>query len=129
MLNMKSTHLLVFGLSFGCAELKVDIDADEDGLLGSQEEALNTDPDVADSDGDGHLDGVEYEGGFDPLDPESHPYFGDYPTKPCDPFPEATGYAIGDTSQDFALVDQYGEEVTLSDFCGKTVVLETSAFW
>jgi hypothetical protein len=119
----------LFGLSIGCAELKVDIDADQDGLLNSQEEEMGTDPDLADSDEDGHLDGVEAEGGFDPLDPDSHPYFGAYPTKPCDPTPDATGYAIGDTSQDFALVDQHGEEVTLSDFCGKTIVLETSAFW
>ena len=113
----------------GCAEIKADIDSDVDGLLNSQEEALGTDPNNPDSDEDGHKDGTEYQAGFDPLDSESHPYKGDYPTKPCDPQPESTGYAVGDISPDFELVDQHGEMVSLSDFCGKTVVLETSAFW
>lgn len=128
MASIIHTTVLPF-LLIGCAELKADIDSDVDGLLNSQEEALGTDPDNPDSDEDGHLDGAEYDGGFDPLDVESHPYMGGYPTKPCDPQPDATGYAIGDTSHDFSLVDQYGEDVTLSDFCGKTVILETSAFW
>ena len=46
-----------------------------------------------------------------------------------DTTPSATGYAVGQTVPDFSLVDQYGEEVTLSDFCGSVVLLETSAFW
>ena len=113
----------------GCADIKADIDSDIDGLLNSQEDTLGTDPNNDDSDGDGHTDGAEYQAGFDPLDPESHPYFGDYPTKPCDPQPASTGYAVGDISPDFELVDQHGEMVSLSDFCDKTVVIETSAFW
>ena len=48
---------------------------------------------------------------------------------PCDATPSATGYAVGQTVPDFALVDQYGEEVRLSDFCGSVVLLDTSAFW
>ena len=113
----------------GCAELKVDIDSDVDGLLNSQEEALGTDPDNPDSDEDGHLDGTEVDGGFDPLSDESHPYMGGYLTRPCEEEPESTGYAVGDISHDFSLVDQYGEDVTLSDFCGNTIILEASAFW
>ena len=113
----------------GCAELKADIDSDVDGLLNSQEEELGTDPENPDSDGDGHLDGAEADGGFDPLNVESHPYMGGYLTRPCDSEPEPTGYAVGDISHDFSLVDQYGEDVTLSDFCGNTIILEASAFW
>jgi len=120
---------IILLFSVGCAEIKADIDADGDGLLNSQEEELGTDPNNPDSDGDNHLDGVESEGGFDPLDKESHPYFGGYATKPCEEEPEPTGYAVGDISQNFELVDQYGEMVSLDDFCGNTVVLETSAFW
>ena len=111
-----------------CAELKADIDADEDGLLNSEEEAANTDPNNPDSDEDGHLDGAEVAGDFDPNDPDSHPYKGDYPTDKCDPTPTGTGYAIGNVSHDWSLVDQHGEAVTLSDFCNKTIILETSAF-
>ena len=112
-----------------CAELKADIDADEDGLLNSEEEAAQTDPNNPDSDGDGHLDGAEVAGDFDPNDPDNHPYKGDYPTDKCEPTPDGTGYAVGDISPDWSLVDQHGEPVTLSDFCNKTIILETSAFW
>ena len=112
-----------------CAELKADIDSDTDGLLNSQEEAIGSDPENPDSDGDGYLDGIEHDAGFDPMDAESHPYMGGYDTEFCSPVPTPTGYAVGSISHDFTLVDQYGEDVTLSDFCGKTVMLETSAFW
>ncbi|MDF4202585.1 gliding motility-associated C-terminal domain-containing protein [Maribacter sp. SA7] len=43
-------------------------DCDEDGLTPSQEEAIGTDPNVADTDGDTILDGQEVEDGTDPLD-------------------------------------------------------------
>lgn len=128
---MKSPLLfsIVLIATTACAELKADIDSDADGLLNSQEETLGTDIENPDSDGDGHLDGIEHDAGFDPMDPESHPYMGGYDTALCNPAPTPTGYAVGSISHDFTLVDQYGEDVTLSDFCGKTVMLETSAFW
>jgi len=126
---MRTAILISTLFSVGCAELKVDIDADEDGLLTSEEEELGTDPLEPDSDGDGHLDGDEAVGGFNPLDAESHPYKGGYRTIPCETEPVSSGYAVGDISEDWELVDQHNEMVTLSDFCGQTVVLETSAFW
>ena len=44
-------------------------DADSDGLSNEEEKIYGADPDVADTDGDGYSDGVEIEGGFDPLKP------------------------------------------------------------
>lgn len=44
-------------------------DADTDGLSNEEEKIYGTDVDVADTDGDGYSDGVEIEGGFDPLKP------------------------------------------------------------
>ena len=121
--------LSLAAFAIACAELKVDIDEDQDGLLNSEEERLGTDPQTPDSDGDGHLDGDEVAGDFDPNSVLSYPYTGDYPTAKCDPTPNGTGYAVGDISPDWELVDQHGDLVKLSDFCGKTIILETSAFW
>lgn len=44
-------------------------DTDQDGLSNDEEKAFGTNPDVADSDSDGYSDGVEIEGGYDPLKP------------------------------------------------------------
>jgi hypothetical protein len=44
-------------------------DTDTDGLSNEEEKTYGTDPEVADTDGDGYSDGVEIEGGFDPLKP------------------------------------------------------------
>lgn len=44
-------------------------DSDADGLSDEEEKIYGTDPEVADTDGDGYSDGVEIEGGFDPLKP------------------------------------------------------------
>lgn len=44
-------------------------DSDADGLSNEEEKIYGTDPEVADTDGDGYSDGVEIEGGFDPLKP------------------------------------------------------------
>ena len=39
-----------------------------------------------------------------------------------------TGDAPGQIASDFALIDQYGEQVHLHDFCDRTVMLEFSGF-
>lgn len=44
-------------------------DSDSDSLSNDEEKIYGTDPEVADTDGDGYSDGVEIEGGFDPLKP------------------------------------------------------------
>ena len=43
------------------------LDLDSDGLFADEEEALGTDPEVADTDGDGFSDGTEVYNGYNPL--------------------------------------------------------------
>ena len=118
------------GLLAACvSEVQLDIDEDEDGLLASEEAALGTDPKNPDSDGDGHFDGDELDAGFDPADSEDHPYMGGYDISRCEDYENGTGYAVGEISPDFELEDQHGEMVALSDFCGKTILIEGSADW
>ena len=51
----------------------IGYDDDFDGLTNEEEIRYGTDPKVADSDGDGYLDGIEILCGTDPLDPLSKP--------------------------------------------------------
>ncbi len=62
-------------------------------------------------------------------EPELPTYSGGYNVNPCSPEVESEGYAVGQVAGDFELIDQYGENLRLSDFCGNTVLLVTSAFW
>ena len=50
------------------AEVNVPLDLDGDGLLSDLEEALGTDPDDPDSDGDEWTDGEEVDLNTDPMD-------------------------------------------------------------
>ena len=130
---MKYSSLFIPLALMGCLEAEVhnvDMDIDEDGLMTSLEEEIGTNPENADSDGDGYDDGDEIDEGFDPIDEEDYPYQGEYPIARCDPGATPTGgHAVGEIAADFALTDQFGETVNLSDFCGKVVLLEASAFW
>ena len=127
--NIMKIQWLFIPLLACAAELKVDLDEDGDGLLTSQEEDLGTDPTVADSDGDGHNDGDEVAGGFDPLDEDDRPYLGGYEINRCDEDVVSTGFQVGQIAESFELMDQFGEILRLSDFCGQTILLEGSAFW
>ena len=63
-------------------------------------------------------------------EPEPNPeYIGGYNTNLCFPQQSSTGYGIGNVSYDFTLTDQHGEQVSLSDFCGNTVLIVSSATW
>ncbi|MBL92981.1 MAG: hypothetical protein CMH56_14365 [Myxococcales bacterium] len=129
---MKHISLFIPLVLMGCLQAEVhnvDLDIDEDGLMTSFEEEIGTNPENADSDGDGYDDAEEIDEGFDPIDEEDYPYLGEYPIARCDPGVTPTGHAVGQIAEDFALTDQHGETVNLSDFCGKVVLLEASAFW
>ena len=63
-------------------------------------------------------------------EPEPNPqYIGGYNTNRCFPTATSNGFGIGDVSFDFTLTDQHGEQVSLSDFCGNTVLIVASAGW
>lgn len=114
----------------GCAsEVSIDVDADGDSLLGSEEEALGTDPAAADSDGDGADDGLELESNTDPLDGGEYPYKGGWEIDSCRADIKGSGFAEGETSDDVALMDQFGQEVHLYSFCNRVVYMVFAAFW
>lgn len=139
-------------LMTGCA------DSDADGLSNGKERRLGTDPDVADSDGDGltdfdevelhgtdplladsdedtYLDGWEIAEGTDPLDGESRIYKGFWPYNPnksslTDPGPSGP-LVPGMHVYNHVAVDQFGDQVELFDYLGqgKDVIIDASAVW
>ena len=116
----------------GCA-VKVDLpfDGDADGLLDDDEVAYGTDPANPDSDDDGYDDGDEVSDNVSPTDPGEHPYAGGWPIDKCraEMPDQETGNSEGDVAPNFTLTDQYDEELALHDFCGKSVLLVSAAFW
>ncbi len=110
-------------------EITVPTDEDHDGVMSDEEAVAGTDPQNADSDGDGHDDGVELDQGFDPNDADDHPYKGGYAVNRCSTEPEATGSGVGQIFAGFTLGDQHGEEVSLYDFCGSYVYIVAGTFW
>ena len=125
--------LIYFSLLAGCSLPKVDMpfDGDGDGLLSDAEEEMGTDPENPDSDDDGFTDGDEVDNSTDPLNPSEHPYTGGWKIDACkaDMSDEGTGTDIDDVAPNFSLTDQYGDPLSLHDFCGKVVLIESSAFW
>ena len=128
---------LVAALAMGCGAATLDlgeddgfleVDSDGDGLTDAEEEELGSDPDLVDSDGDGFEDGVEADWYTDPADPHDHPYEGGWPIDACRNDLSPTGMSVGDTINDVKLLDQYGEEVRLHDFCDHVVLIEHAGF-
>lgn len=111
------------------ADADADKDADGDGLTDAEEEDLGTDPNEADSDGDGFGDGAEVDANTDPSDDGDKPYEGGWAKDDCRGSISATGTGKGDVANDFALKDQYGEQVHLHDFCDRVVYMVFAAFW
>lgn len=104
-------------------------DPDDDGLTNDEEDELGTDPDEADSDGDGVGDGEELDQNTDPLDEDDAPYEGGWAKDACRSEVEGEGWREGDVSDNFVLSDQFGEDVSLHDFCDRTIYLVFAAFW
>jgi hypothetical protein len=123
--------LLLHSLALsGCAaEVEVDVDADGDGLLGGKEEELGTDPNNPDSDGDGVDDGRELAEHTDPLDAAEYPYQGGWEIGSCSKNVQAEGWAEGDISNDFGMMDQFGQTVHLHSFCQDVIYMVFAAFW
>ena len=130
---------LIMGFTVsGCGPTQLDvdmegegssfIDSDGDGLSDAEERELGSDPAMTDSDGDGWDDGVEHGYYTDPADANDHPYTGGWPIDSCRNDLVATGMSEGDVINDVKLLDQYGEEIRLHDFCNHTVLIEHAGF-
>ncbi len=106
-----------------------DVDSDGDGLTDAEEDELGTDKDNPDTDGDGYLDGEEVLGNTNPNNADDHPYQAGWTIDACRNDVQHEGNQLGQVAQDFTLLSQYGEDVTLSDFCDDVVLLVGSASW
>lgn len=112
-------------------------DSDGDGLLdGDEVDSYGTDPAVADSDGDGYPDGFEIERASDPLDPTSLAYKGGWPYNPeANDLEERARVgrvvAEGKFWPRMQMQDQFGDVVDFYDFAnqGKPVIIDISAEW
>lgn len=128
-ITMFRTSLLL--LAMGCAPVAVEIplDADQDGLLADVESELGTDPDNPDSDNDGYTDGEELDLGTDPTDGTDRPYLGGWPRDACADSISPTGNQVGEVTDNFELLDQYGDKIELHHFCDHVVLMVSSATW
>ena len=50
-------------------------------------------------------------------------YIGGWTVRRCSPDPVPTGEDVGDITEDFVAIDQFGDTFTLSDFCNKVIVI------
>ena len=107
-------------------------DTDEDYLLDDFEIAIGTNPELADSDGDGFTDAEEYLQYFDPMDEDDFPYTGGYPRLPLPEDIEDEGWDVGEVTRDWDAddaQDQHGETINIHKFYGNVVVLDIAAEW
>ncbi len=103
-------------------------DADGDGLDACTEQELGTDPDLADTDGDGVSDGEEVDCISDPLDADEACYACGWPhNDPGDLV--CTGSSEGDVITNIALIDQCSEELSLWDLAQEYHILFITASW
>ncbi len=128
--------LVVAPLFIACGAADVDapfgdeMDSDQDGIDDATEFELGTDPERSDTDGDGFSDNEEINQGSDPTDGNDRPYLGGWAKdRSCRDGISATGHGVGDIVENFELPDQFGENVSLYDFCGRAVLLVASAEW
>jgi len=114
----------------GTGGAPVDPDANPDGdcLTNAEEAALGTDPDAADTDGDGMDDCVEIDCLSDPLDGSEACFLCGW--KRNDPGTlVSTGSSEGDVIANLELIDQCKESVRIWDFAGEYHILFMTAAW
>lgn len=101
---------------------------DGDCLTNAEELAKGTNPEQADSDGDGDDDCKEIDCKSDPLDPKKRCYACGWPHGDPGNLVSA-GAAEGDVIQNLPLVDQCGDTVPIWDFAGNYHILFMTAVW
>ena len=116
-----SKFLLTFTLLFTACGVKLD-----DGEAADLDN-LYIDPD-GDEDEDGWTNGEELDQGTDPFNAYDVPYIGGWKKDSCRDEIDPTGNGIGDVAEDFGLVDQFGDRVSLHDFCNRVVLIEFAGF-
>jgi len=144
---MRTSLILLTLFSMACQPASDCDDGDCDGEeSASNGNNSNSAPpeDSADDDGDGFTNAEEEAAGTNPNYAYSHPYTGGYNVGFCDTPPDPTGptgigendrgvtwaaYQAGDVVENWTMTDQYGEDVDLYSFCGKTVMVSLSAGW
>jgi hypothetical protein len=104
-------------------------DTDGDGLADEWEQERDLDSESVDTDEDGWTDDEEVYGFADPLDEMDHPYDGGWERSPWPEDLESAGQDVGDIADDFRLLDQFGEEVSLWSFYGRVILVENVAEW
>lgn len=113
------------------------VDTDDDGLSDGEEVASGSSPlnneDDEDDDNDGWLDTEEAEAGTDPLDRFDWPFgtdrWPDFSALAEADGVEGSSWRIGEVIPDFTMIDQFGNNVSLYQFYGYTIVLDFSASW
>lgn len=128
---------VVFSLAIGCTptEDEVDTDPDRDGLSTDFELLIGTNPESADSDGDGHFDAVEHLQYFDAMNDEDYPYEGGWARRPLptsaewDEMSAESGWALNDFSGSWSAEDQNGDPLELSRFYGNVILVDFGAEW
>ena len=105
------------------------VDSDADGLTDCDERDLyESDPEAADTDGDGTDDGAEIACGSDLLDPDEVCYTCGW--RHDDPGTlVSTGASEGDVIENLLLADQCNEELSLWDFTGEYYIMFMTAAW
>lgn len=104
-------------------------DTDQDYLSDSFEELIGTNPEIADSDGDGFTDAEEYLAYYDPDDRDDFPYEGGYPRGPVPSDIDADGWDAGEVSRDWEGEDQHGDLLSLHKFFGNVIMIDIGAEW
>ncbi len=111
-------------------------DTDEDLLSDNLELLIGTNPEIADSDGDGFTDAVEWLGYYNPMDAEDAPWEGEYHRMPSpsnhpntDAEIDSNGWDEGDISNNWTLEDRYGDLIDLHDWYGQVVLIDMGAEW
>ena len=130
-LNLSLFALAALG-AVGCAQVP---DADEDLLSDDFEIAIGTNPEIADSDGDGFTDAEEWLGYYNPQDRDDAPWQGQYVRFPSpgnnpnlEPL-DGDGWSVGDVSNNWTKSDQFGDDLDLHDFYGQVILIDIGAEW